>query len=274
MDKKVSKGMNKKAGKTKIENKNFPWKLGIYPLLELVFFIAANMVSNPLLSLIFVVIAGVMLSFSIHIFFHECVHVREEFPMPINIINTIFLGLPFDGYRVHHYNHHTYANGLKDFSSTWYIKNSKKTAFSACRYTFGWLQQLSKAMQEPKPFNEKLGDVAVIKARIYPQKLTLFFFCLLLAFIGLKTFILYFILVYFGWAFSSLHNYGQHPPIQEELICTYENKLYNRVTFNNGLHWEHHDKPWLSWEQLEIDKKSSRINHPHLIQPCFFTRNT
>jgi len=255
----------------KSTNKPFPFKLAIYPLLELLFFIVANLVDSALLSFLFIVLAGMMLGLSIHIFFHECVHIREELPLPINIINTLFLGLPFDGYRVHHYNHHTYANELADFSSTWYLKEGKKTAFKPCRYTFGWLQQLSRSIQEANPFSHKLGDVHKIKARIEPQKIALFLFCILLAFIGLKTFILYFVLVYFGWAFSALHNYGQHPPIQDkedEIICTFANTFYNKITFNNGLHWEHHDKPWLSWEQIDLSAKSPRISLPHLISPC------
>lgn len=253
----------------KSNEKPLPIKLAIYPLLELGFFIVANLVNQPFLSFFFIVIAGVMLGLSIHIFFHECVHFREEYPLHINVIYTIFLGLPFDGYRVHHYNHHTYANDVYDFSSTWYLQDGKKTAFKPCRYTFGWLRQLSRAIHEPHPFSQNLGDVFKIKARIEPQKIALFFFCILLAFIGLKTFILYFALVYFGWAFSALHNYGQHPPIENEVICTFANSFYNKITFNNGLHWEHHDKPWLSWEQIELDKNSARINLPHLIQPCF-----
>jgi len=248
--------------------KIIPWKLAIYPLMELLFFLAANLASNPLLSFSFIVIAGIMLSFSIHIFFHECVHVCEEYPLPVNIVHTIFLGLPFDGYRVHHYNHHTYANDLDDFSTTWHLKNGVKTAFNPCRYTFGWLRQLSRAINEPKPFKQSLGDVFKIKARIEPQKIALFLFCILLAFISLKTFILYFALVYFGWAFSALHNYGQHLPIQDEVICTYPNGFYNKLTFNNGLHWEHHDKPWLAWDKIKLETNSNRINLPHLLQPC------
>jgi fatty acid desaturase len=201
------------------------------------------------------------------------VHVRDEFPLPFNLLATLFLGLPFDGYRVHHFNHHTYANDLNDFSTTWFEKNGKKRGFTPCQYTFGWLRQLSRSIREPNPFDESLGDVTKIKARIEPQKITLFLFCILLAFIGLKAFILYFMLVYFGWAFSALHNYGQHPPITKEPVCTYANKSYNSLFFNNGLHWEHHDKPWLSWNQLELDKDSQLISHPHLIEPCVARRN-
>ena len=249
--------------------KPFPWKLAIFPLFEVAFFIAAILVGNYFLSFLFIIIAGIFLSFSIHIFFHECVHVRDEYPMSINIINTLLLGLPFDGYRVHHFNHHTYANDLNDFSSTWHIQKGKKTAFSACRYSFGWLRQLAMALKEPKPFDKAWGDVVKIKARIEPQKIALFLFCIAIAFIGLKAFLFYFTLVYLGWGFSALHNYGQHPPIEKEPICTYANKAYNVIFFNNGLHWEHHDKPWLSWDLIECDSRSSRIKHAHLIEPCY-----
>ena len=257
------------SSSNKAINKPYPWKLAVYPLLELLFFIAANLADNLFLSFFLILLAGVFLSFSIHVFFHECVHARAEYPLAVNIIHTLFLGLPFDGYRVHHYNHHTYSNSAHDFSTTWQQKNGKKTAFKPCQYAFGWLRQLSRAIHEAEPFSQSLGDVAKIKARIEPQKIALFLFCILLAFIGLKTFVLYFALVYFGWAFSALHNYGQHPPLEEEQICTFAGKTYNLVTFNNGLHWEHHNKPGLSWDQLELDEKSERIKLPHLLQPCF-----
>ena len=250
------------------DNKPFPWKLSIFPLLELLFFILAYVASAPLFSFLLILVAAVLLSFSIHIFFHECVHVRDEFPLPFNVLATLFLGLPFDGYRVHHFNHHTYINDLKDFSSTWFEENGKKKGFTPCRYAFGWLRQLSRAIREPKPFDASLGDVAKVKTRIEPQKIALFLFSILLAFISLKVFILYFALVYFGWAFSALHNYGQHPPIKQEPVYTYANKIYNALFFNNGLHWEHHDKPWLSWNQLLLDDDSPRIKHSHLIEPC------
>lgn len=246
----------------------YPWKLAIFPLLEVVFFIAAIVVSNLFWSLLLLLIAGILLSFSIHIFFHECVHYRAKYPQWVNIIKTLFLGLPFDGYRVHHFNHHTYANGLKDFSSTWYLQDGIKKPFPPCRYSFGWLRQLSASIIEPHPFDEKMGAVAIIKERIYAQKVALFLFCIVLAFIGLKAFVYYFLLVYLGWAFSALHNYGQHPPLEDKRICSYGNKCYNTLFFNNGLHQEHHDKPWLSWQKLVLDSKSKAIKYPHLIAPC------
>ncbi len=253
-------------------NNPIPWKLGIFPLLEVFFIVLAFVAGNHFLSFLFVIVSGIFLSFSIHIFFHECVHLRDAYPLPFNIIATLFLGLPFDGYRLHHFNHHTHVNGLKDFSTTWFEKNGIKRPFLPCRYSFGWLRQLSRAIHEPDPFDTSLGDLLKIKSRIKTQKLALFLFIILLAFVSLKAFILYLALVYFGWAFSALHNYGQHPPIMSEPICTYPNKIYNSLFFNNGLHWEHHNKPWLSWNQLTLNRNSSRIRNAHLIQPCIIRR--
>ncbi len=250
-----------------LDNKPFPWKLSIFPFLELIFFIFANLASDFFLSFLLIIIASVFLSFSIHVFFHECVHSRDNFSFAINIINTLLLGLPFDGYRIHHFNHHTYANGSRDFSSTWKMENGKKKAYTPNQYMFGWLHQLSLATYETDPFDKTLGDMDKIKPRTHVQKLAIFLFLIVLLLIGTKSLVLYFILVYFGWAFSALHNYGQHPPIKDEPVCTYANKFYNSLFFNNGLHWEHHEKTWLGWQQLKLDKKSPRIAYAHLINP-------
>ncbi len=246
----------------------FPLKLALFPLLEFIFFIAALWASPMYLSLLFILIAGVLLSFSIHIFFHECVHFKDEYSSSTHILYSLLLGLPFDGYRVHHFNHHTHSNSLKDFSTTWYMVNNEKKAYSACRYTFGWLRQLSIAVHEPEPFDKEMGNVKQIKSRIGPQKIAIITFYFVLALISLKAFLLYFALTYLGWAFSALHNYGQHPPDGANTICTYANKTYNCIFFNNGLHWEHHQKPGLSWDQLSLENNSSRIKYPHLVNPC------
>jgi fatty acid desaturase len=255
------------------KHKPIPWQLGIFPLLELVFFLLANLADHYFISFVFVLVASLLLSFGIHIFFHECVHTRENYSSPVNILFTIFLGFPFDGYRIHHLNHHTHSNGLNDFSSTWRLSNGKKIGYSTWNYSVGWLRQVQRAIHAQNPFDTSWGDVEDIKIRIQPQKVALFLFVLSLAFIGLKAFVLYLVLIYFGWAFTSLHNYGQHPPIDQEPVCTYSNKTFNYLFFNNGLHWEHHDKPWLSWNQIKLDSKSPRIHYAHLINPCLVKNN-
>ena len=249
--------------------RTYPWKLALFPLLELVLFITAVLVPNHLLSLLLVLLAGVLLSFSIHIFFHECVHWHSRYPQWINIIHSLFLGLPFDGYRVHHYNHHTYANNVEDFSTTWRVIDGNTSGFPPCQYAIGWPRQLKRAVREPHPFDPVMGDVNSIKSRIPLQKLALLILMVLLVLLSFKAFLLYLLLVYSGWAFSALHNYGQHLPTPEEVIVTYPNQLYNKLFFNNGLHWEHHHMPWLSWDQLTLDPHSKRISHPHLLEPCF-----
>jgi len=253
-------------------NKPFPWRLGIFPLLEFIFFLLAYSSNHYFISFLLILVASILLSFSVHIFFHECVHLRKKYPMPINILFSLLLGMPFDGYRVHHFNHHTYSNGLDDFSSTWYFSKGKKTAYSVWNYCFAWLRQVLRLIRSPNPFDPVWGELAPIKARIQPQKIALFIGLIILALLSLKAFILYFLLIYFGWVFTSLHNYGQHPPRAEEPICTYANKRFNTLFFNNGLHWEHHNKPWLSWNHIKLDANSPRIQYAHLINP-FFEKN-
>jgi len=80
---------------SKQSNTPYPWKLAIFPLLEAVFFIAAILVSNLFGSLLLLFIAAILLSFSIHIFFHECVHFRPKYPQWVNIIKTLFLGIVY-----------------------------------------------------------------------------------------------------------------------------------------------------------------------------------
>lgn len=246
----------------------FPIALAIFPLLEGVFFIEATQHSHPVAVIALLIASAVMLSFSIHIFFHECVHYRARYPQTINLLYSLFLGLPFDGYRVHHLNHHTYENGLKDFSSTWKRQQGENVAHSVCRYSLGWLRQLKAAMRAPHPFDPRWGNVVAIKSRIPIQKIALVVFSLLLVLIDLKLLLLYGGLIYLGWAFSSLHNYGQHPPTEQSPICTYPSKIYNQLFFNNGLHWEHHQQPQHHWDQIKLASQSPRIPSPHLINPC------
>ena len=244
-------------------NPSFPWKLAVFPLLEVLSFIGALYVDSFFLSIILVLVAGVFLSFSIHVFFHECVHAKSVYSTPVNIINSLILGLPFDGYRVHHFNHHCHENSLKDFSTTWFLQNDNKTGFSCLSYSLGWIRQLLKSINEPEPFDEKFGDANEIKQRIPIQKMAILSILIVLTFADWKYLVLYLLLVYSGWAFSALHNYGQHPPIEGEPICTYANHTYNLLFFNNGLHSEHHKKPWLLWDSIELDNNSIRIDHPH-----------
>lgn len=253
------------------QNLPFPWAMCIVPFLEGLFFVSACTAGNLLVSLLLLLLAGLFLSYSIHIFFHECVHTRNCFPVWFNIAGSIFLGLPFDGYRVHHYNHHTYSNSLEDFSTTWRVKggHSNKVGFSVLSYALGWPRQLMRAMKAPNPFSEELGDSRVVKGRIPIQKNAIAGFIILLLFIHWQSALLYIALIYIGWTISALHNFGQHPPLSGDPIGSYSNWLYNRLFFNNGLHSEHHKYPALPWHELEPDSDSYEIGCAHFLYPLY-----
>ena len=252
----------------------FPWKLMIFPALEGLFFILSITSTHLISMFVSLLFAALFLSYSIHVFFHECVHVRTAYPTLFNMLGSVFLGLPFDGYRVHHYNHHSHGNSLDDFSTTWLREDDQIKGFSPCRYALGWPRQLVRAMDETQPFSPEYGDPVDIKRRIPPQILAILTFPMVLSAYDWRYAMLYFLLIYLGWAISALHNYGQHPPLAEDPISTYANPTYNLLFFNNGMHWEHHNKPWLPWYELEPDKESFRIGTAHFIYPCYQRRIT
>jgi len=247
------------------------WTIAIFPLMELGLFIASIMYFNHsiVLSIIFLLLASICLSFSVHIFFHEYVHRSEHYPTLFNLIATALIGLPFDGYRIHHYNHHQYENGEKDYSTTWAFKQGIKSPRSLLSYVLGWPRQLLNSTRTTVALNAKNGVIVRIKQRITLQKRLLLTIYILLLLIDWRLLIAYLLLIYTGWAFTALQNYGQHPPIENGEACSYVQPLYNRLFFNNGLHGEHHNKPTLSWYQLVPDNNSKRISHAHLLNPFF-----
>lgn len=248
-------------------SKAFPWALAIFPLLELGFFAGsvAALQHSLWISLLCLLLACLSLSFGIHIFFHECVHRNTQYPLLFKWLASSLMGLPFDGYRIHHYNHHTFENGPEDFSSTWKSQGETKVPFSVWSYTLGWPRQLIASVKCKTPFGGSPESANRIKEKIPSQKLALLITLLLLAIAGWKFVLLYLALIYFGWAFTSLHNYGQHPPIEGEGSSTYVHSLYNILFFNNGLHWEHHRYPSVLWNEITAHANSPRITWPHIL---------
>jgi fatty acid desaturase len=247
----------------------FPWAMLILPLVELISFVAAVFMLNHSvwLACALLLLAGLSLSFGIHIFFHECVHRRYRYPAWFKWFATIWMGLPFDGYRVHHYNHHHFENGLQDFSSTWIYSNNSKRPRRLLPYVLGWPRQVLLGMRCKTPFGGQSRSANRIKANIPSQKKALLLAIVLMGLVSWKLLLMYVALVYLGWAFTSLHNYGQHPPTETEQTSTYTGAVYNRLFFNNGLHWEHHNKPALPTNTLTLDDRALRIDYPHVLIP-------
>lgn len=255
--------------------KPFPWALSIFPLLHMALFSASVALADISwgLALLCFLVAAILLSFSIHIFFHECVHHAGRYSQPLNFIASLFIGLPFDGYRLHHYNHHFHENGPGDFSTTWLYTDGQRLPRNIWSYTFGWYRQVVLSLNCQQPFPADNHIIRDIKQRMRAQK-----YCLLIVMSGLLLsngllLLAYLAFIFAGWFFTALHNYGQHPPCADNQIRTFANTLYNRCFFNNGLHWEHHKNPALSWYELQPSDHSRRIHTLHLLNPLIENRS-
>lgn len=243
----------------------FPWALAIFPLLELCFF-GGSLLTRPhsiWAAAGLLLLASLSLSFSIHIFFHECVHYRSHYPALFNWIASSIMGLPFDGYRIHHYNHHEFENAAPDFSCTWREQGGTRHPYPLMAYVLGWPRQLLRGVCCKTPFGVNPDHANQIKQHIPSQKRALLITFIVAAYAGWDVLIGYLLLTYLGWAFTALHNFGQHPPVEGVTSSSYDSALYNQLFFNNGLHWEHHHYPTLAWCELTPDQDSPRIAYPH-----------
>jgi fatty acid desaturase len=230
---------------------------------------------NPYTSFTLFLISCVALNFSIHVSLHEFVHhyqpkSNHDF---LSLIFSYVAGLPFDGYRLHHYNHHQFNNQINDYSSTWKITASGYKPYNLGFYAFGWLLFLEKARKhiQKQIKNGELPDL--YRARLQFQRIGILLLYIALLSISKTAFLLYFFHIYFGWVLISIHNYGQHPPVASLRYqpTTFAGLTFNSFFFKNGLHWEHHKEPSKPWADLEISASSPRIQVPHLIEPLLQT---
>ena len=254
-------------------------RLIFFPVCQAAFFVSACAFAGHSwpTSLCLVVLASLAFNFSVHISFHECVHMGESRKIPVWMpyLMTVFLGLPLDGYRIHHNNHHQHNNGRGDYSSTWAWTVEGRRPYGLWSYVFLWPLMLHKARLDIAERVRKGVISAKVAHRVASQKLALIVMLALL-FVTNPIYVgLYFVMVYLGWALVSLHNYGQHPPISEldGHGVTVAGQVYNYLLANNGLHWEHHKAPSLAWHELQNDPRSPKIRSSHLIEP-FLTRRT
>lgn len=250
--------------KTITRNYSLNSMLWIYPLLEVTSFILClyYFSLSIYLSIFFLILSSFLLSLSVHICFHEYVHQGKSKLSILSSFITILMGMPFDGYKLHHLNHHKFDNNKGDFSSTWIFTGESKMPKSFFEYIFLWPRQVLEAGK----FARKESHFQKYRRAITVQKIILVGWLALLFSIAIKFFIFYIILIYFGWVFVSIHNYGQHLPI-DKLTNTYSylNKAYNFIFFRNGLHVEHHQHPNVPWYEIEPVENSSKVNVPHFL---------
>lgn len=246
-----------------------PWH---FPLAEVALVAASCLTAafSAPLSWALLLLAARAQSLALHIWTHEAVHhphstawIRKVQEM----VMTLLMGQPFEGYRWHHLTHHRHENSLQDVSSTWRLGPRGLEPRTWWGYSLGWPVQtvrVSRLMREARR-HSLVGRRAYRRMRV--QQAVLAGSMLFLGILGSWILARYVVLVYMGWVFTCLHNYGQHPPIQGRAgwITSQHDALYNFLMCNNGLHFEHHADPSVPWDRLVVDDEAPSIPQAHLL---------
>jgi len=247
--------------------------MALFPILEVFLFVNGVILleNAPVLGVLSVVGAGLAMSFSLHITYHYHVHFRRKSKVLDRLIDfgySILTGLPFNFYYLLHTNHHVYDNEIEDFTTTIIRKDGKIRGKNIFMYAFFWFKSNRKPLEM---MQLGIKEDYFSKERMQKSKielLVILLFEIMLGVLNWKLLLLYFALVYFGWLFISLHNYGQHLPNKKgiDIGNSYYNKLYNFIFVNNGLHYEHHKFPVKKYWDLEEEKEKNLNNKlPHIV---------
>ena len=244
--------------------------LQIFPILQVISFISALFLfeSNIYVSVLLLLCSALFLNFSLHITIHHSVHFsfkNKVIRWVVELVYSILMAISFSFYRMQHFNHHRYDNGIGDFTSTWIKKGDSIVARPFFKYSLFWfLGPKMKTIFERAIIDGDLDETERKKMRF--QLLVVLVTYVLLFWINPWYAVAYFLMFYVGWSLIAITNYGQHLPIKynSTKAYTYSNTLYNRMFFNNGLHLEHHREPHLNYPDLEA-KHQSKISWPHLL---------
>lgn len=244
--------------------------LHIFPILQVACFVSGVLLfpDHWGIALILVGLSALFLNFSLHITVHHFVH----FSFQNKILNrcfeaiyTILIGLPFNFYRMQHFNHHRYDNALGDFTSTWKQRRGKIVPQSFIGYCFFWFigGSVTNAIKRARE-DEDLPENRRILLQAETLLIVLFYGVLLL--LNPILALAYLIMFYLGWSMIAITNYGQHLPLKygKPIAYSYRNKLYNSLFFNNGLHLEHHKHPGVDYLDLKPEK-DAKIKAPHML---------
>jgi len=247
--------------------------LAVFPLVQVAAFVSAGVTyaEFPWIAAGLLAVSVLSLDLTVHIFLHECIHALhwERVPWPGAFALTAIGGLPFDGYRLHHYNHHRHDNGPEDFSTTWSWDGSGgRRPRNLLAYMILWPGELARARRAIR-IQAAAGEIPPgLQSRLRLQKIFLGALLLTLALVSWPWALGYAVMVYGGWALVSLHNYGQHLPIEGRgPVTSVPGRAYNALLFNNGLHVEHHANPAVPWHSITPDPASQRTAAPHLVAP-------
>jgi len=261
-------------------SKIWRWRNGqllLFPVIEGFAFLGCLQAAHWWAKLAFLFIAALSLNFGVHITFHEFVHLsgnRDSFFIRmLSYLVSLFCGIPFDGYRWHHYTHHRYNNGLQDYSTTWEVSPQGEMKARNCwAYALGWPSQLLKGRADLIKQLQISAAPRWIQQRIQREKWFLGISYLTIFVFDWRIGLSYLALTYLGWALVTLHNYGQHLPVLKEgaYATSYQKRWYNRLFCNNGIHFEHHAEPGVIWYELEPRSDAPwTVGLPHLAGPLF-----
>ena len=204
--------------------------------------------------------------------YHEVAHRGSSWPawrqFATGLLLTPLLGVAFHGYRISHWNHHRYNNGLEDFTSTWKDEHGLPMPRNLFFYSVSWPKVFLYA---PLLFKKVIHDGdAAHRDLLWCRAESLFQFAWLafLYWLSPLALLLYVALIYVGWVLISLHNFGQHLPTNYDSrlrTTSYNAAWYNRFFFNNGLHSEHHRRPSVPIAVLQPENDSESVTAPHLL---------
>ncbi len=244
--------------------------LHIFPIIQISCFVTAILVLEQhwLWSVLLIIVAAVFLNFTLHITVHHYVHFRfknEVLDTIATFLYSAILVLPFNFYRMQHLNHHRFDNRIEDLTSTWKVVDKKIVAKNFFGYSFFWFIRGASA----NGIKTSLENGDLTKSELTKIKFQFLFILaiyLLLILLNPWSALAYGIMFYLGWSLIAITNYGQHLPLNydQPIAYSYPNKFYNILFFNNGLHLEHHEKPWLNYDELKPGGKA-KIKSPHLL---------
>lgn len=247
-----------------------PWT---YAVLQVACLSAAWWVgaASPLVTVGLLALAAVSMCFALHVTYHECVHQGHPGGLAGELVLTALIGLPLDGYRWHHFNHHRHENSLEDYSCTWQPGPAGPVPQVWWRYALTWPRQLVRSARDMRERDAAGAVPADLARRVRRQKrwLQLLFFGTLC--VSWPSALAWLATVYAGWVLVSVHNFGQHPPVayERKLATSYPNALYNRLLCANGLHHEHHRDPGMPWDKIEPAADAPLVTRPHIFVPPF-----
>ena len=141
----------------------------------------------------------------------------------------------FNQFKHSHWLHDQHINSLDEITSTWKMTPNGPQPRSFFEYCFMWPgRKIYKGLV--RIIYTGLFDISFV------ETLGVVTLNLALVIIDPIIWVLYVTTLYFGWACSGAINYMQHPPADYGFGYTTSiySRIYNRIFFNNGLHWEHH----------------------------------